>query len=157
KCAHEQFAWSACFALAPDGKQIALAPFKGNSVRIHDLKTGREVKRFASPNSYVSHLSYTADGKTLAANSGSALLVWDVATGQPRHAERDAHFQNVQALAWSPDGRTLATTSGQHLHHALRLWDVRTGKEVATWPVPEPSTVGIYRLGFSPSGKELFS
>src|SRR5262249_55755040 len=42
KCAHEQFAWSACFALAPDGKQIALAPFKGNSVRIHDLKTGRE-------------------------------------------------------------------------------------------------------------------
>lgn len=34
---------------------------------------------------------------------------------------------------------------------------MRTGKEVATWPVPEPSTVGIYRLGFSPSGKELFS
>jgi WD40 repeat protein len=155
--ASEQFAWSACFALAPGGTQVALAPFKDNSVRIHDLKTGREVKRFASPNSYISHMSYTADGQTLAANSGSAILVWDVATGRARHAERDAHFRGVGALAWSPDGRILATASGHHLHHALRLWDVRTGKESANWPVPEPSTVGIYRLGFSPDGTQLFS
>jgi RNA polymerase sigma factor (sigma-70 family) len=153
----EQFACAACLALSPDGKRIALGMFKDNTVRVHELKTGQEVQRFASPNSYISQLAYTPDGRTLAACSGSVILAWDVATGKARHAERDVNFRPVQCLAWSPDGRTVATGSGHHLHHAIRLWDARTGRELAAWPVPEPSTVGLYSLSFSPDGRYLVS
>src|SRR5437867_1343732 len=37
----------------------------------------------------------------------------------------------IQAVAWSPDGRTLASTSFSLANdQPIRLWDVATGKEV---------------------------
>ncbi len=54
----------------------------------------------------------------------------------------------VKALAFAPDGRTLATT-GQDKQ--VRLWNVATGKSSATWTLPfEPRT-----LAFASDGRHL--
>jgi WD40 repeat protein len=54
-------------------------------------------------------------------------------------------------VAYSPDGKTLASTSGDKT--TIKLWDVATGKERATIKVPGY----LYCLAYSPDGKMLAS
>nr|WP_123666824.1 PQQ-binding-like beta-propeller repeat protein [Actinocorallia herbida] len=76
----------------------------------------------------------------------SAVWLWDTASGEPVDVlgTRD----RATALAFSPDGRTLATVSG----NLLRLWDVRTGTRV--W---DPAFTGpaFPLLAFTPDGGTL--
>ncbi|TMQ32183.1 MAG: hypothetical protein E6K70_19945, partial [Planctomycetota bacterium] len=58
-----------------------------------------------------------------------------------------AHKGQVNAVAFSPDGKTMASGG---LDRALKLWDVATGQERAVL-----SQGGIANLAFSPDGKTL--
>jgi WD40 repeat protein len=58
---------------------------------------------------------------------------------------------NVLALAYSPDGSTLASAD---VRNAFRLWDVATGKNTLTL---EEQTMCIGAVAFSPDGKILAS
>jgi WD40 repeat protein len=51
--------------------------------------------------------------------------VWDVASGAERYTLQ-RHKARVSAVAFSPDGTTLATGSFDGL---IMLWDVATGQE----------------------------
>src|SRR5262245_41106197 len=55
----------------------------------------------------------------------------------------------ISAVAFTPDGKTLATGSSDK---TARLWDVQTGKLMATL---ECHTKGIATLAISPDGKTL--
>ena len=57
----------------------------------------------------------------------------------------------VSAVAFSPDGKTLASGS---LDSDIKLWDVATGKERATL---KGHTETVRSLAFSPDGKTLAS
>jgi WD40 repeat protein len=57
----------------------------------------------------------------------------------------------VQAVAFSPDGKTLASGGGDYL---IRLWEHGTGKQLDKWA---PKRGSIFALAFSPDGKVLAS
>jgi len=62
----------------------------------------------------------------------------------------------VHALRFSPDGRTLATGSGEPSRSGdISLWDVASGKLLKTWM--ERHTDAVLSLDFSPDGKLLAS
>lgn len=92
----------------------------------------------------------SADGKTLVTTqfvSGHVEL-WDAATGEPRRLLQ-GHGSRVDAAAFSPDGRTLATGSTDR---TVKLWDVATGQLQATLPAhPAP----VRDLVFSRDGRSL--
>lgn len=103
-----------CAAFSPDGKTLATA---GDwTVKVWDLKTGK-AKFTARGNSRISSLSYSADGKLLAAGEYDRVFVIDAADG------RTLHVLNArEPAAFSPKKNVLAT--GARDSSNLLLWDL---------------------------------
>lgn len=124
----------------------------------------------------VTCLAFSPDGKTLAIGGGGGwpnapndgkVVIIDVATGRQRatllhpgamrrktqYGEISGDMPNmIQGLAFSPDGRTLATAAML----GAKLWDVTAGSEVATLgETPLRGRLTGSPLAFSPDGKLL--
>jgi WD40 repeat protein len=87
---------------------------------------------------------------TLSGASASALLqAW--LSSQERN--RLVHGAWVNAVAYSPDGRLIASSS--YIDGSLRLWDAETGAAIGKSIKNDQG--GIFPLAFSPDGRQLAS
>jgi WD40 repeat protein len=84
--------------------------------------------------------------------------VWDAATGQQALALK-GHTAGVFSVAFSPDGKRLASASGDW---TVKVWDAATGQEALTlkgdWnpnSEPRPESSAVRSVCFSPDGKRL--
>ena len=80
------------------------------------------------------------------------MSLWDVASRREIAAWRPHSDNSMRALAFSPDGRTLATGSWNQ----IKLWDVASRQEVAV--MEWHSIFGLVdEMSFSPDGTKLAS
>src|SRR5881275_2036970 len=63
----------------------------------------------------------------------------------------NGHKESVNTVAWSPDGRRLASSSHDG---TVKLWDLATGQEERSL---QGHSVLVHRVVFSPDGKRLAS
>ena len=78
------------------------------------------------------------------------IRLWDGATGEHKQT-LTGHTAYVSSVAFSPDGRTLASGSGDD---TIRLWDGATGGHKQTLT---GHTDVAYSISFSPDGRTLVS
>src|SRR4051812_25467882 len=83
------------------------------------------------------------------ATATALALLWLAPLGDAAEKVLAGHSDYVYGLAFSPDGKSLASTSGDG---TLRLWDVGTGKAHRTIKAHAGS---VYAVAFRPDGKVL--
>ncbi|OAI41529.1 hypothetical protein AYO40_00410 [Planctomycetaceae bacterium SCGC AG-212-D15] len=136
-------------AFAPDGKMVATVAtenFVTHSVRLWEVATGKEVRRFDGVS-----VAFAPDGKILASgDDGGAVYLWDAATGKEIR-RLDGHQEMVESVAFAPDGKTLASGGWDK---TVRSWDIATGKEIGCFVGHQHEVASVV---FAPDGKTLAS
>src|SRR5207245_1841803 len=83
----------------------------------------------------VGALAFSPDGKILASVADETVKLWDVANGQERFTlARSVSVPlepKPQLIAFSPNGKLLATAWSGLPGRSVKVWDVGTGKALA--------------------------
>ena len=115
--------------------------------------TGEEQKQILTGHiTWVSSVTFSPDGKTLASGSGDKTIrLSDAVTGKQKQT-LTGHTWRVSSIAFSPDGKMLASGSDQE----ICLWDAVTGAHKRTF-TGYTGLYGARSLAFSSDGRMLVS
>jgi WD40 repeat protein len=149
-------------AFSPNGSLLASGGDDGE-IRLWNTSDGRCTRRIVRLDimEEISSLSFSPDGKMLVAgghnidNDYGAILLWDLSNDDnisptTLYAEI-GEGDDVYAISYSPDGRYIASASGNGL---VRLWNTSDG---SCKSVLEGHQAPVPSICFSPNGKILAS
>jgi serine/threonine-protein kinase len=176
---------SPALAISPDGSTVAVVMKQdrhkpgrerkeiGPRINLFAVLMGGWIGSIEIKSDGIESLAFSPDGKTLAAGSRDGnVRLYDLSSGRERADSRGlrlypeiavlgGHKHPVLAVAFSPDGKRLATSEGrpglkytESLPCEIKLWDVATRAAVRSL---KAHTGSIYALAFSPDGKTLAS
>jgi WD40 repeat protein len=98
------------------------------SIRLTNAESGETIKvlsKEAADPFGTALLVWAPTGRTLCSVGSEVAYLWDTETGKPTQVLNHPKNQQVTAVAWSSDGKTLATGCRDSV---IRLWDVETGR-----------------------------
>jgi WD40 repeat protein len=150
-------------AFSPDGRMIAAAD-EAAKVKFWDVASGKLVRTLVLPRvegatEQIVSLAFSPDGRRLATGEAKVdtarrqyhgeVKLWDLEAGRVLH-ETAAHVMEPDSLAFSPDGRLLATGGADG---GVKLWDSAL-KEVKTLSVSPLAARGLKAFSFDAPNAE---
>ena len=118
-----------CAAFSTDSKMLMLGKLAG--AMVWDVSTGEVRADLKAGSLLVCGVAMAPDGKSLALGDyqGTVVLL-DLATKTVRAKHQRGHQGKVTCVAFSPDGKTLATSSSGN---DIKLWETAAGREIASF------------------------
>lgn len=143
--AHPGPVWG--MSISHDGRLLATGG-DDSKVRVFDLATTNEERAFETKYAIRTlAFSHTTNDLLIGGRTGQ-VEVWNSETGE-RTIKTSGHAGTVAGVAFSPDGRTIASVSGDK---TAKLWNAATGGEQLAL---EGHSGGIYGVAFSPDGSRI--
>jgi WD40 repeat protein/serine/threonine protein kinase len=152
---HKEAIWSVAYS--PDGRRLASASHD-RTIKLWDATTGQAIHTLVATNQYVYAVAFHPGGARLASagsdqTAGDRMVsIWDAGTGQVIRTFQQGHTKAIEQLAYSPDGKTLASTSRDG---TVKLWDSDAGSLIRT--LTDHGDGVSSEIVFSPDGKTLLS
>ena len=121
--------FAAGWAVSPDGRLLARGD--AGALRLFNAETGDLLETTAGPPYPAVRVAFSGDGSQVAGVSEyGTVALWDPSSLK-LIATFQGHMQGAQGVAFSPDGRRLATGGGTD-RDAVKLWDLSTKRELLT-------------------------
>jgi WD40 repeat protein len=157
---------SVCYS--PDGNMIASGSADG-TVKLWRAKTGQLKATLANHKDDITAVCYSPDGKIIVSGGGNhsqtdyatdagseegkdnAIRLWDARTGKLLAALPSFDGEGVSSVGFSPDGKVVASLSGNADGGFFKLWAVDSR-------APVPSNIKAYEFAtacFAPDGKSI--
>ncbi|HEV3084651.1 MAG TPA: sigma-70 family RNA polymerase sigma factor [Gemmataceae bacterium] len=170
-----------CVAFSPDGKSLAIGDVPveagvGQGIEVRDVATGKRAGSVFGAAHAIGCVAWSPNGKLIASGNWKPHWRMSLETGSGREPNVGANLihlcevasgrecrqfggleDNIHALAFSPDGKTLASVPERGrpwkgIPPPVRLWEVATGKERARFA---GHAGDIEAAAFSPDGNVL--
>ncbi len=141
-------------AFTPDGAHLITGSTQQGMINIWNVSQG-VIKKQLGPVGYISSLSVSRDGRTLAVFSPgktATVRLWNLKTflaGRTLACGEQNFLPG--AVAFSPNAEWIACAGGDKI---VRVWKTATGRPVSTM---QGSGNVIWALAFSPDGEQLFT
>jgi hypothetical protein len=136
-------------AFSPNGQQAVSGGM--DTLRLWDVASGKQLRRFDTPTNFVLSVAFSPDGKHIASVSSadSFVRIWDANSGQQVMILK-GHSGPAAAVVYSPDGKNLASAG----KNTIRIWNAANGKQVNCLKGHEGA---VTSLAYSPDGNYLVS
>jgi WD40 repeat protein len=103
------------------------SPASDDAVRLWDVETGHEVRRFRGHKSTIHCVAFSPDGRWIVSGaSDKTVVVWNAKTGAPIR-RLHGHKSAVNSVAFSPDGRWIVSGS---CDKTIRVWPAAIGPKL---------------------------
>jgi WD40 repeat protein len=154
-------------AFSPNGEILAVGYSEG-PVQLYNVLSLKLLAELETDIGFVNSISFSPDGKLLAAGGGQygpvverGVQIWDVAT-QQQVLKLDDFNESVLTVRFSPDGSTLATGWGNPWGFgpgSVKIWNIATGELQAEFGLPSelaPTVCWtVFEVAFNPDGTLL--
>ncbi len=152
---HSDTVLDVAFGSGPQGTLLASSSSNGEIILWNADEQKPLVQSLQRPRtvaSQVEQMAFNQAGDVLASAHGEdGALLWHVASRQPLEPPLDYQGEAVAAVAFSPDGDTLATAGT-----TIRLWDVPQRQALGS-PLTDTERSWGFGIAFSPDGETLAS
>ena len=135
-------------AYSPNGKTLTSASYR--EIHLWDPSTQQQKTTFEHMGS--ESIAYSPNSRRLAVGRWQGVDILHVQTGDQK-LSLSGHTSHVNLLAFSSDGKRLATAARHDQDKVIRVWNANTGKLLQTLKHPER----IISMTLSPDGKTLIS
>ncbi len=144
-------------AFSSNGKILASGSYGNNLkvvIKLWDIDSGKEIRTIEAHDDFIEQVVFSSDDKFLVSQSSdkygrnSTIKMWEILSGKEI---RTLTTESI-GIAFSPDGKTIATLNSNYEDFTIKLINFDNGKVIRTFI---GHTDLVQSIEFSPDGKVL--